>query len=156
LAMGMFVVLVLFLLSGYPVAFSFAGTGIIFGLIGYFMGVVDPNRLRVLNSVWFGTMTNFTLLAIPYFIFLGAILEKSGLAEDLLKTIGILLGPLRGGLALAVIIVGTMLAATTGVVAATIIVMGMLTLPVMLRYGYDKQLAAGTIVASGTLAQMIP
>jgi tripartite ATP-independent transporter DctM subunit len=113
--------------------------------------------LRVLDSVWFkGTMLNFTLLAIPYFIFLGAILEKSGLAENLLQTVGILLGPLRGGLALTVVIVGTLLAATTGVVAATIIVMGMLTLPVMLRYGYNKQLAAGVIVASGTLAQMIP
>jgi tripartite ATP-independent transporter DctM subunit len=101
-------------------------------------------------------MSNFTLLAIPYFIFLGAILEKSGLAEELLETIGILLGSLRGGLALAVIIVGTLLAATTGVVAATIIVMGIMTLPTMLRYGYDKQLASGVIIASGTLAQMIP
>lgn len=156
LAIAMFGGFILILLSGYPVAFSFAGTAIIFGLIGYFAGVFDPNRLRALLFIWFGTMSNFTLLAIPYFIFLGAILEKSGLAEDLLETIGVLLGPLRGGLALTVIIVGTLLAATTGVVAATIIVMGMLTLPVMLRYGYDKKLAAGIIVASGTMAQMIP
>jgi tripartite ATP-independent transporter DctM subunit len=101
-------------------------------------------------------MLNFTLLAIPYFIFLGAVLEKSGLAENLLTTLGILLGPLRGGLALAVVVVGTLLAATTGVIAATIIVMGMLMMPTMLRYGYNKRLAAGVIVASGTLAQMIP
>jgi len=156
LAVAMFLGFILILMSGYPVAFSFAGTAIIFGIIGYAVGVVDPNRLRALLFIWFGTMSNFTLLAIPYFIFLGAILEKSGIAEDLLSTIGILLGPLRGGLALTVVIVGTLLAATTGVVAATIIVMGMLTLRTMLRYGYDKQLAAGVIVASGTLAQMIP
>ena len=156
LAVAMFAGFIIILLSGYPVAFSFAGTAIIFGIIGYALDIVDPNRLRALLFIWFGTMSNFTLLAIPYFIFLGAILEKSGLAEDLLNTIGILLGPLRGGLGLAVVIVGTMLAATTGVVAATIIVMGMLTLRTMLRYGYDKQLASGVIVASGTLAQLIP
>jgi tripartite ATP-independent transporter DctM subunit len=156
LAIAMFAGLILILMSGYPVAFSFAGTAIIFGIIAYFIGVLDPNRLRALLFIWFGTMSNFTLLAIPYFIFLGAILEKSGLAEDLLETVGILLGPMRGGLGLTVVIVGTLLAATTGVVAATIIVMGMLTLPVMLRYGYDKQLASGVIVASGTMAQMIP
>lgn len=156
LAVAMFAGFIIILLSGYPVAFSFAGTAIIFGIIGYALGIVDPNRLRALLFIWFGTMSNFTLLAIPYFIFLGAVLEKSGLAEDLLNTVGILLGPLRGGLGLAVVIVGTMLAATTGVVAATIIVMGMLTLRTMLRYGYDKQLASGVIVASGTLAQMIP
>lgn len=156
LAIAMFLGFILILMSGYPVAFSFAGTAIVFGIIGYMFDVVDPNRLRALLFIWFGTMSNFTLLAIPYFIFLGAILEKSGLAEDLLSTIGILLGPLRGGLALTVVLVGTLLAATTGVVAATIIVMGMLTLRTMLRYGYDKRLAAGVIVASGTLAQLIP
>jgi tripartite ATP-independent transporter DctM subunit len=110
----------------------------------------------LLPNNWFGTMSNFTLLAIPFFIFLGSILEKSGLAEELLETIGILLGSLRGGMALAVILVGTLLAATTGVVAATVIIMGMISLPVMLRYGYDKQFATGVIVASGTLAQLIP
>jgi tripartite ATP-independent transporter DctM subunit len=156
LALAMFVGFILILMSGYPVAFSFAGTAIIFGIIGYAIDVLDPNRLRALLFIWFGTMSNFTLLAIPYFIFLGTILEKSGIAEELLETIGILLGPLRGGLGLTVVIVGTLLAATTGVVAATIIVMGMLTLPIMLRYGYDKQLAAGVIVASGTMAQLIP
>ncbi|MCB0065222.1 MAG: TRAP transporter large permease subunit [Caldilineaceae bacterium] len=156
LAIAMFLGFIVILMSGYPVAFSFAGTAIVFGIIGYLFGVVDPNRLRALLFIWFGTMSNFTLLAIPYFIFLGAILEKSGLAEDLLSTIGILLGPLRGGLALTVVFVGALLAATTGVVAATIIVMGMLTLRTMLRYGYDKRLASGVIVASGTLAQMLP
>jgi tripartite ATP-independent transporter DctM subunit len=156
LALAMFAGFVLILMSGYPVAFSFAGTAIVFGLIGLALGVFDLRRLLLLPNVWFGTMSNFTLLAIPYFIFLGSVLEKSGLAEELLETVGILLGPLRGGLALTVVVVGTLLAATTGVVAATIIVMGMLTLPVMLRYGYDKKLASGVIVASGTLAQMIP
>ncbi|MBW4619791.1 MAG: TRAP transporter large permease subunit [Cyanosarcina radialis HA8281-LM2] len=156
LAIAMFVGFFFILMSGYPVAFSFAGTAMVFGLIGWIVGAFDPNRLLLLPNIWFGTMSNFTLLAIPFFVFLGAVLEKSGLAEDLLETIGIVLGPLRGGMALAVILVGTLLAATTGVVAATVIVMGMISLPVMLRYGYDKQLAAGAIVASGTLAQLIP
>jgi len=156
LAILMFVGFFFILMSGYPVAFSFAGTAIVFGLIGLGVGAFDIHRLLLLPNVWFGTMSNFTLLAIPYFVFLGAVLEKSGLAEELLETIGILLGRLRGGLALAVVLVGTILAATTGVVAATVIVMGMLSLPIMLRYGYDKQLASGVIVASGTLAQLIP
>nr|WP_317111362.1 TRAP transporter large permease subunit [Chroococcidiopsis sp. SAG 2025] len=156
LAIAMFVGFFFILISGYPVAFSFAGTAIVFGAIGWLVGAFDPSRLLLLPNNWFGTMSNFTLLAIPFFVFLGAVLEKSGLAEELLETIGILLGSLRGGVALAVIFVGTLLAATTGVVAATVIVMGMLSLPVMLRYGYDKQLAAGVIVAAGTLAQLIP
>jgi len=156
LAILMFVGFFLILITGYPVAFCFAGTAFIFGLIGMGFGVFNPSRLLLLPNIWFGTMSNFTLLAIPFFVFLGAVLEKSGLAEDLLETIGIILSRLRGGLALAVVLVGTVLAATTGVVAATVIVMGMLSLPVMLRYGYDKRLAAGVIVASGTLAQLIP
>lgn len=156
LAILMFVGFFFILMSGYPVAFSFAGTAIVFGLLGLTVGAFDLNRLLLLPNVWFGTMSNFTLLAIPYFIFLGSILEKSGLAEELLETIGMILGRVRGGLALAVVIVGTLLAATTGVVAATVIVMGMLSLPVMLRYKYDPKLAAGVIVASGTLAQLIP
>jgi tripartite ATP-independent transporter DctM subunit len=156
LAILMFVGFFIILMTGFPVAFSFAGTAIIFGAIGLGVGAFDLNRLLLLPNIWFGTMSNLTLLAIPYFIFLGAVLEKSGLAEELLETIGIVLGKLRGGLALAVVLVGTVLAATTGVVAATVIVMGMLSLPVMLRYGYDKQLASGVIVASGTLAQLIP
>jgi tripartite ATP-independent transporter DctM subunit len=156
LAILMFFGFFLILMTGYPVAFSFAGTAIVFGLIGMSVGAFDVHRLLLLPNVWFGTMSNFTLLAIPYFVFLGAVLEKSGIAEELLETIGLVLGKLRGGLALAVVLVGTILAATTGVVAATVIVMGMLSLPVMLRYGYDKELAAGVIVASGTLAQLIP
>ena len=156
LAILMFVGFFLILMSGYPVAFSFAGTAIVFGLIGAAVGAFNPARLLLLPNSWFGTMSNFTLLAIPFFVFLGAVLEKSGLAEELLETIGILFSRVRGGLALAVVLVGTVLAATTGVVAATVIVMGMLSLPVMIRYGYDKKLAAGVIVASGTLAQLIP
>ncbi len=156
LALAMFGGFLVLLLLGYPVAFSFAGTAIIFGVIGYFLGIFNPNRLWLLPNLWFGTMSNFTLLAVPYFVFLGAVLEKTGMAEELLETVGILLGPLRGGVALAIILVGTLLAATTGVVAATVIVMGMLTMPVMLRYGYDKGLASGVIVATGTLAQVIP
>jgi tripartite ATP-independent transporter DctM subunit len=156
LAIAMFVGFLLLLLSGYPVAFSFAGTGLIFGLLGWLVGAFDPARLLLLPNLWFGTMSNFTLLAIPFFVFLGAVLEKSGLAEELLETVGIVLGPLRGGLALAVVLVGTLLAAATGVVAATVILMGMISLPIMLRYGYDKELATGAIVASGTLAQLIP
>lgn len=156
LGIAMFVGFFFVLISGYPVAFSFAGTAFVFGLIGMAVGAFNPSRLLLLPNVWFGTMSNFTLLAIPFFVFLGSVLEKSGLAEELLETIGIVLSKVRGGLALAVIVVGTVLAATTGVVAATVIVMGMLSLPVMLRYGYDKQLASGVIVASGTLAQLIP
>lgn len=156
LAVLMFVGFFFLLLSGYPVAYSFAGTAIVFGVIGLAVDAFDLPLLRLLPNRWFGTMSDFTLLAIPYFIFLGSVFEKSGLAEEMLETIGILLGPLRGGMALAVIIVGTLLAATTGVVAATVIVMGLMSLPVMLRYGYDKQLAAGVIISSGTLAQLIP
>lgn len=156
LAIAMFLGFFIILMSGFPVAFSFAGTAIVFGLIGLGLGAFDIHRLLLLPNIWFGTMSNFTLLAIPYFVFLGAVLEKSGLAEELLETIGMVLGKLRGGLALAVVLVGTVLAATTGVVAATVIVMGMLSLPIMLRYGYDKELASGVIVASGTLAQLIP
>ena len=156
LAIGMFVGFFFILMSGYPVSFSFAGTGLVFGLIGWLVGALDIDRLFLLANNWFGTMSNFTLLAIPFFVFLGAVLEKSGLAEELLETIAVVLGPLRGGVALAVVLVGTLLAATTGVVAATVIIMGMISLPVMLRYGYDKRLAAGVIVASGTLAQLIP
>jgi tripartite ATP-independent transporter DctM subunit len=156
LSVVMFAGFFLMLFTGYPVALSFAGTAIVFGLLGIAVGEINPNIFRILPSRWFDTMSNFTLLAIPFFIYLGAVLEKSGLAEELLETVGILLGPLRGGMALAVVIVGTLLAATTGVVAATIIAMGMITLPVMLRLGYDRRLATGVITASGTLAQMIP
>ena len=152
----MFVGFFFLLLTGYPVAFSFAGISIIFGLIGLAMEAFDFNLLLSLPNSWFGIMSDSTLLAIPFFIFMGALLEKSGLAEELLDTVGQLMGPIKGGVALAVVIVGTLLAATTGVVAATIIAMGLISLPTMLKYGYNKGLATGVIIASGTMAQMIP
>jgi tripartite ATP-independent transporter DctM subunit len=156
LALAMFAGFFFILLTGFPVAFSFAASAMLFGVIGLSVGAFDLHLVRLLPNRWFGTMSDFTLLAVPFFVFLGSVLEKSGLAEDLLTTVGILLGPLRGGVALAVVLVGTLLAATTGVVAATVIVMGMLSLPVMLRYGYDKKLATGVIISAGTLAQLIP
>lgn len=141
---------------GYPVAFALGGVAILFGLLGISLGVFDPIFLTAMPQRIFGIMANYTLLAIPYFIFLGSMLEKSGIAENLLETMGILLGRLRGGLALAVVAVGALLAATTGVVAATVVAMGLISLPIMLRYGYSKQLATGVIAASGTLGQIIP
>jgi tripartite ATP-independent transporter DctM subunit len=156
LAIVMFVLFLILILSGYPVAFSFAGTAIVFGAIGLAMGAFPMTRMGLLQNRWFGAMSDFTLLAIPFFVFMGAIFEKSGLAEQLLNTIGLLMGPLKGGLALAVVVVGTLLAAATGVVAATVIVMGLLSLPVMIKYNYDHKLATGIIVASGTMAQLLP
>jgi tripartite ATP-independent transporter DctM subunit len=141
---------------GYPVAFSLGGVAILFGLIGIMLGVFDPIFLTAMPQRIFGIMNNFTLLAIPYFIFMGAMLEKSGIAEDLLETMGSLFGRIRGGLAVAVVVVGALLAATTGVVAATVVTMGLISLPTMLRYGYNKDLASGVIAASGTLGQIIP
>ena len=152
----MFATLVLFLLSGFPVAFSLAANGLLFGLIGIELGLLKPELLQALPNRLFGIMGNDTLLAIPFFTFVGLILERSGMAEDLLDTIGQLFGPLRGGIAYAVIFVGALLAATTGVVAASVISMGLISLPVMLRYGYDRKIASGVIAASGTLAQIIP
>ncbi len=152
----MFGVLVIFLLSGFPVAFALAANGLFFGLIGIELGLFQPELLQALPNRIFGIMANDTLLAIPFFTFMGLILERSGMAEDLLDTIGQLFGPVRGGVAYAVIFVGALLAATTGVVAASVISMGLISLPVMLRYGYDKKLASGVIAASGTLAQIIP
>ena len=156
LAIAMFVFFFVLILYGYPVAFSFAGTAVVFVVIGVAVGAFNLNLLKLLPSRWFGTMEDFTLLAIIYFVFLGAVFEKSGLAERLLTTVGILLGPMRGGLALAVVLVGTLLAATTGVVAATVIVMGLLSLPIMIKYGYNHRLATGIITASGTMAQLLP
>jgi len=141
---------------GYPVAFSLGATAIVFGIIGVSLGIFDPIIIRAMPSRIFNVMSNYTLLAIPYFIFLGSMLEKSGLAEDLLDTMGILFGPIRGGLAIAVVVVGALLAATTGVVAATVVAMGLISLPIMLRYGYNKELACGVICAAGTLGQIIP
>ena len=152
----MFGALVVILLLGYPVAFSLAFTGLSFGLLGIELGMFAPNFLQALPARVYGVMSNDTLLAIPFFTFMGLILERSGMAEDLLDTIGQLFGPVRGGLAYAVVFVGALLAATTGVVAASVISMGLISLPIMLRYGYDRRLATGIIAASGTLAQIIP
>ena len=152
----MFVGLIIFLLFGYAVAFSLAACGLLFGIVGIELGVITPAFLQSLPLRIFGIMQNDTLLAIPFFTFMGLILERSGMAEDLLDTIGQLFGPIRGGLAFAVILVGAMLAATTGVVAASVISMGLISLPIMLRYGYARRLATGVIAASGTLAQIIP
>jgi len=152
----MFGALVVFLLSGFPVAFSLAANGLFFGFLGIEFGLLTPQLLQALPNRLFGIMANDTLLAVPFFTFMGLILERSGMAEDLLDTIGQLFGPVRGGVAYAVIFVGALLAATTGVVAASVISMGLISLPVMLRYGYDKRIATGVIAASGTLAQIIP
>ena len=156
LAPIMFGALVIFLLSGFPVAFSLAANGLFFGFVGIELGLLKPELLQALPNRIFGIMSSDTLLAIPFFTFMGLILERSGMAEDLLDTIGQLFGPIRGGVAYAVIFVGALLAATTGVVAASVISMGLISLPVMLRYGYDKRVASGVIAASGTLAQIIP
>lgn len=152
----MFGMLVILLLLGFPVAFSLAANGILFGLIGIDLGLLSPALFQALPQRVFGVMSNESLLAVPFFTFMGLILERSGMAEDLLETIGQLFGPLRGGLAIAVVLVGAMLAATTGVVSASVISMGLISLPIMLRYGYDRRLAAGVIAASGTLSQIIP
>ncbi len=153
----MFIGLIVFLLMGFSVAFSLAACGLFFGFVGIKLGI--PGLESLMNALplrMFGIQKNDTLLAIPFFTFMGLILERSGMAEDLLDTIGQLFGPIRGGLAYAVIFVGAMLAATTGVVAASVISMGLISLPIMLRYGYDRRVATGVIAASGTLAQIIP
>lgn len=152
----MFLGLVVFLLLGYPVAFALAANGLLFALIGMQMGLIEFSLLQALPERIFGIMSNATLLAIPFFTFMGLILERSGMAEDLLDTMGQLFGQVRGGLAYAVVLVGGLLAATTGVVAASVIAMGLISLPIMLRYGYDPRLATGVIAASGTLAQILP
>jgi TRAP-type mannitol/chloroaromatic compound transport system permease large subunit len=152
----MFAMLIVLLMIGYPVAFSLAANGLLFGAIGIHYGLLGPDLIQALPQRVFGIMSNDTLLAIPFFTFMGLILERSGMAEDLLDTIGQMFGAIRGGLAYAVIFVGALLAATTGVVAASVISMGLISLPIMLRYGYDRRVAAGVIAASGTLAQIIP
>jgi tripartite ATP-independent transporter DctM subunit len=159
----MFAALVLFLLLGYPVAFSLAANGLLFFIIGVELAPFSGGEitlfwplLQAMPERVFQTMANETLLAIPFFTFMGLVLERSGMAEDLLDTIGQLFGTVRGGLGYAVIFVGALLAATTGVVAASVISMGLISLPIMLRYGYDRRLASGVIAASGTLAQIIP
>jgi len=152
----MFAGLFVFLLTGIPVAFGLAATGLLFGFIGMEAGLFPTNLFQALPLRVQGIMANDTLLAIPFFTFMGIILERSRMAEDLLETVGQVFGPVRGGLAIAVILVGALLAATTGVVAAAVISMGLISLPIMLRYGYNRTIATGAITASGTLAQAIP
>ena len=152
----MFGSLVLFLLSGFPVAFSLAACGLLFGFIGIELGLIPPSLFQALPLRVFGIMQNETLLAIPFFTLMGLVLERSGMAEDLLDTVGQVFGPVRGGLALTVILVGALLAATTGIVAASVISMALISLPIMLRYGYSPAIATGAITASGTLAQVVP
>ncbi len=156
LAMIMFIVFMAMILTGYNVAFSFASTAVLFAFVGHALDVFDPSALSLLGQRWTEQLTNSTLLAVPLFVLMGAILERSGIAERLLTGLAMLMGPLRGGVAAAVVLVGTLLAAATGVVAATVIVMGLLSLPAMVRLGYDHKLATGAITASGTLAQMLP
>ncbi len=152
----MFAGLICFLLLGFPVAFSLGACGLAFGIIGIELGVFPASVLAWLPQRLIGIMANDTLLAVPFFTLMGLILERSGMAEDLLDTVGQVFGPMRGGLALAVVFVGALLAATTGVVAASVISMGLISLPIMLRYGYDRKFTSGVIAASGTLAQIIP
>ncbi|PJX22988.1 C4-dicarboxylate ABC transporter [Advenella sp. S44] len=152
----MFLTLICFLLLGFPVAFSLAANGILYALLGIAFGEFTFPFLQALPDRVFGIVQNDSLLAVPFFTLMGLILERSGMAEDLLETIGQLFGPIRGGLAIAVVFVGAMLAATTGVVSASVISMGLISLPIMLRYGYDRKLATGVIAASGTLSQIVP
>ena len=152
----MFAGLLLFLLTGFPVAFSLAATGLAFGFLGMEIGLFPDSLFQALPLRMLGIMANETLLAIPFFTLMGIILERSRMAEELLETVAQVFGPVRGGLAVAVILVGALLAATTGVVAAAVISMGLISLPIMLRYGYNRTIATGTITASGTLAQALP
>lgn len=152
----MFVGALALIFSGYPVAFALGGVAVLFAFVGVERWLFDWTLLLALPQRIFGIMGNQVLLAVPFFIFMGTVLQRSKLAEDLLKTVGQLFGPLRGGLALAVVLVGALLAAATGVVGASVVAMGMISLPIMLRYGYSKELSAGVITASGTLGQIIP
>ena len=156
LAPLMFVAVFAMIFIGYPVAFALGGTALIFAVLGVELGFFDWHLFFAMPERIFGIMSNYVLLAVPFFIFMGVVLEKSRLAEDLLTTIGKLFGALRGGLALGVVFVGALLAAATGVVGASVVAMGSISLPVMLKYGYDKRLSSGIILASGTLGQIIP
>ena len=152
----MFVSVLGFIFIGYPVAFVLAGTALIFALAGSLVGDFDLVLLRALPDRTFGVMSNYTLLAVPYFIFMGALLEKSKMAEDLLETIGVLFGNFRGGLAIGVVGVGMLFAAATGVVGASVTAMGLISFPVMQRHGYREDISLGVISAAGTLGQIIP
>jgi len=152
----MFFGIIGFLLLGFPVAFTLAGVSLMFGGVGMYYGVFDPSNFGALPNRYIGFMTNEVLVAVPLFIFMGVMLERSNIAEQLLLTMSKLFGNLRGGLGMSVIIVGALLAASTGVVGATVVTMGLISLPAMLRAGYDPKLATGVICASGTLGQIIP
>ncbi len=152
----MFATVCVFLLAGFPVAFTLAGTALIFAALGYSAGAFDPAFLSAFPQRIFGTMTNEVLIAVPLFVFMGVMLERSKVAEELLETMGRLFGRLRGGLGISVSIVGALLAASTGIVGATVVTMGLLSLPTMLKRGYSKRLACGSIAAAGTLGQIIP
>jgi tripartite ATP-independent transporter DctM subunit len=156
LSVAMFGAAIAAILLGYPVAFTLAGIGLAFAGLGIACGVFDAAILSALVGRYFGTMTNETLVAVPLFVFMGVMLERSRIAEALLTTMGELFGSLRGGLGYSVVIVGALLAASTGIVGATVVTMGLLSLPAMMRAGYDPKLAAGTICAAGTLGQIIP
>jgi tripartite ATP-independent transporter DctM subunit len=156
LAPLMFAGALLLIFSGYPVAFALGGTALVFAGVGVEAGMLSWGLLRALPARIFGIMSNFILLAVPFFIFMGTMLEKSRLAEDLLTTIGQLFGAMRGGLAIAVVFVGALLAAATGVVGASVVAMGLISMPIMLRYGYSEELSSGVITAAGTLGQIIP
>lgn len=156
LSLLMFFAIIGVLMMGFPVAFSLAGTSVIFAALGHALGVFDLSNFSSLAPRYMGIMLNEVLVAVPLFIFMGMMLERSGIAEQLLITMGRLFGKLRGGLGLSVIVVGALLAASTGIVGATVVTMGLLSLPAMLRAGYDPKLATGVICASGTLGQIIP
>jgi tripartite ATP-independent transporter DctM subunit len=155
-ALLLFVTVVAALMAGYPVAFTLGGVSLLFALGAQALGLFDPSYLEALPSRIFGTMNNETLVAVPLFVFMGLVLERTKIADDLLETLGLLFGGVRGGLAFSVVIVGTLLAASTGIVGATVVTMGVLCLPTMLRRGYDPRIATGAICASGTLGQIIP
>jgi len=156
LAAFMFAGMIVFLFAGFPVAFSLTFTGLFFGGLGVVSGLLRADFFDILPIRIWGTMTNYTLLAVPLFVFMGVVLEKSGLAEELLETMALLFGKMRGGIAISVVVVGAILAASTGIVGASVITMGLVSLPTMLRRGYHKELICGTICASGTLGQIIP
>jgi tripartite ATP-independent transporter DctM subunit len=156
MAAGLFILIILFLMSGYLVAFTLGGLAILVGFAGIWAGAFDPALFAALPNRFWGVITNPVLVAVPLFVFMGVVLERSGIAELLLTTMGQVFGRLRGGLALSVVLVGTLLAAATGVVGATVVTMGLLSLPAMMRAGYDPKLACGTICAAGTLGQILP
>lgn len=156
LALWLFAAVIILLLTGYPVAFVLAGTALLFAGVGTVLGVFDSAFLEALPNRLFGIMTNTTLVAVPLFVFMGVMLERSRIAENLLETMAKLFGPMRGGIGISVILVGTLLAASTGIVGATVVTMGLLSLPTMLKRGYDPRIACGSICASGTLGQIIP